>query len=132
PFSGLYSASKFALEGMTESLRLETRRFGIHVSLIEPGDFRTSLPAARQTARAAPHNDAYREAFARVKAQQDKDEAGAPSPEPIGRLVEQILSDPSPRLRYTIGMASQRAVVPLQRLLPQRWLEAALTRVLGL
>ena len=132
PFSGLYSASKFALEGMTESLRLETRRFGIRVSLIEPGDFRSNLSAARQTARAAAHSDAYREDFARVKAQQDEDEAGAPSPEPIGRLVEQIFSDSHPRLRYTIGMASQRAVVPLKRLLPQRWFEAALTRVLGL
>jgi short-subunit dehydrogenase len=41
PFSGLYCASKFALEGMSESLRLETRPFGIHVVLVEPGDFRT-------------------------------------------------------------------------------------------
>jgi len=48
PFSGLYSASKFALEGMTESLRLEVRGFGIKTVLIEPGDFSTQLPAKRQ------------------------------------------------------------------------------------
>ena len=50
PFSGLYSASKFALEGMTESLRLELRSFGVCVVLIEPGDFNTQLPANRRVA----------------------------------------------------------------------------------
>jgi short-subunit dehydrogenase len=43
PYQGLYSASKFALEGLTESLRLEVRQFGVHVVLIEPGDHRTGL-----------------------------------------------------------------------------------------
>ena len=132
PFSGLYSASKFALEGMTESLRLETRRFGIRVVLIEPGDFRSNLAATRRTAEAAARNVAYRDAFARSKAQQDKDEAGAPTPEPVARLVERILTTPSPRLRYTVGMVSQRAVSPLKRWLPQRLFESMLVRVLGL
>src|SRR5215470_19603053 len=132
PFSGLYSASKFALEGMTESLRLETRRFGIHVSLIEPGDFRTALPGVRRTAPAAETNDAYRDAFATFKKAQEKDEAGAPTPEPVAQLVEQILRDPAPRLRYTIGMISQRIVVPLKRFLPQRVFEAVLRRALAL
>ena len=132
PFSGLYAASKFALEGVSESLRLETRRFGIKVVLVEPGDFDTDLPAARRTVRAAGTNDAYREAFVRFHAQQAKDEAAAPKPEPIARLVERILSDPNPRLRYSIGMLGQRIVVPLKRLLPQRFFEGALRRAIGI
>jgi NAD(P)-dependent dehydrogenase (short-subunit alcohol dehydrogenase family) len=58
PFSGLYRASKFALEGMSESLRLETRPFGIHVVLVEPGDFRTQITAKRYVAEAS-QNGAY-------------------------------------------------------------------------
>src|SRR5262249_37091501 len=48
PFSGFYSASKFALEGLSESLRLETKRFGIRVVLVEPGDFSSNFPAKRR------------------------------------------------------------------------------------
>ena len=132
PFSGLYSASKFALEGMSESLRLETRRFGVQVVLIEPGDFSTQLPAMRRTTRQAATNEAYREAFAKFQAAQAKDEAAAPTPEPVARLVEGILRSPSPRLRYSVGMLGQRIVVPLKRLLPQRLFEWALRYALSL
>lgn len=132
PFSGLYSASKFALEGMSESLRWETRPFGIKVSLIEPGDFATQLPAARRIARAAESADTYRTAFEKVQAAQAKDEAGAPSPEAVAQLVERILRHPNPALRYSVGMFGQRIVVPLKRFLPQRLFEWALSRALAL
>ncbi len=132
PFSGLYSASKFALEGMSESLRLETRRFGVRVVLIEPGDFRTQLPAKRRIASASETNDAYRESFTRIKAAQDKDESKAPTPEPVARLVERILQSDAPSARYSIGMLGQRIVVPLKRLLPQRLFEWALSKALDL
>lgn len=132
PFSGLYAASKFALEGVSESLRLETRRFGIKVVLVEPGDFDTALPAARRTAAAAGPHSAYDRAFERAKAQQEKDETTAPTPEPIALLVERILRMSNPATRYSVGMLSQRIVVPLKRLLPQRLYEALLVRALGL
>jgi NAD(P)-dependent dehydrogenase (short-subunit alcohol dehydrogenase family) len=132
PFSGLYSASKFALEGMTESLRLETRRFGIHVAMIEPGDFQSNLPATRRTAAACAANEAYRDAMARACAQQAKDEANAPPPAAIAQLVERIINDPNPRLRYSVGMLEQRIVIPLKRYLPHRVLEFILVKALGL
>jgi NAD(P)-dependent dehydrogenase (short-subunit alcohol dehydrogenase family) len=132
PFSGLYSASKFALEGMTESLRLEARRFGIRVVLIEPGDFRTQLPMKRRIASASSTNDAYSDAFTRMKAAQDKDEAKAPTPEPIALLIERILQSDNPAARYSIGMLGQRIVIPLKRFLPQRVFEWALSKALDL
>ena len=132
PFSGLYSASKFALEGMSESLRLEARRFGVHVVLVEPGDFRTQLATTRRTVKEAESNGAYQAAFAKFKAQQEKDESGAPTPEPVAQLIERILRDPAPRLRYSVGMLGQRIVIPLKRVLPQRLFEWVLCRALAL
>ncbi len=123
PFSGLYSASKFALEGVSESLRFETLRMGIHVVLIEPGDFRTQITESRRIAAAAETNDAYRDAFEYFKNKQEQDEAGAPTPEPIALLAERILNHPRPKLRYPVGMVSQKIVVPLRRILPQRAFE---------
>ena len=132
PFSGLYSASKFALEGMTESLRLELRPFGVRVVLIEPGDFSTQLPARRRVASESEKSDVYQKKFTQFKAAQEKDESKAPSPEPVAYLVERILKTGAPALRYTVGMFGQRIVVPLKRLLPQRLFEWTLCKVLGL
>lgn len=132
PFSGLYSASKFALEGMTESLRLELRPFGVRVVLIEPGDFNTQLPARRRIAKESETNSSYQQKLAQFKSAQEKDEAKAPSPEPVAYLVERILKTDTPALRYTVGMLGQRIVVPLKRLLPQRLFEWALCKALGL
>jgi NAD(P)-dependent dehydrogenase (short-subunit alcohol dehydrogenase family) len=132
PFSGLYSASKFALEGVSESLRMECRAFGIHVVLVEPGDFRTNITSRRRIVQAATTNDAYREAFARCKQKQEQDETSAPGPEAVARLVGRILSDPNPGTRYSVGMLSQRMVVPLKRFLPQRLFEWAARRAFGM
>jgi NAD(P)-dependent dehydrogenase (short-subunit alcohol dehydrogenase family) len=132
PFSGLYSASKFALEGVSESLRMECRAFGIHVVLVEPGDFRTQITVRRRTVEAAETNDTYREAFARCKKKQDQDEANAQSPEAVARLVGRILNDPNPRTRYAVGMFTQRMVVPLKRILPQRVFEWMARQAFGM
>ena len=131
PFSSMYSASKFALEGLTESLRLETRRFGIRVVLVEPGDFCTNFPARRRLTKASTKSSAYHEALERTRIAQEKDERNAPTPESIGFLVERILRSKRPRLRYTIGLLSQRIVVPLKRFLPQRLFEWLLCLVMG-
>jgi NAD(P)-dependent dehydrogenase (short-subunit alcohol dehydrogenase family) len=131
PFSGMYSASKFALEGLSESLRLETRRFGVRVVLIEPGDFRSGFPAARRLAEASATNEAYRDALQRARVAQEKDERNGPTPEPIAHLVEKMLRTPKPRTRYSVGLLSQRIVVPCKRLMPQRMFEWLLCRVLG-
>jgi NAD(P)-dependent dehydrogenase (short-subunit alcohol dehydrogenase family) len=132
PFSGLYSASKFALEGLSESLRLETKPFGIRVVLVEPGDFRTPITTKRRTTQASNNSDTYRAAFARFKVKQDQDEAHAPEPQAVARLVERVLRNPKPKLRYTVGMLGQRIVVPLKRFLPQTLFEWLFCRVVGL
>jgi NAD(P)-dependent dehydrogenase (short-subunit alcohol dehydrogenase family) len=131
PFGGLYSASKFALEGFSEALRYETRRYGIRVALVEPGDYRTSITQHRRIAAAADGNSAYRERFEFMKQKQDHDESTGSTPEPIARLVEKILNQRWPKLRYPIGMPSQRMVVPLRRWLPQRAFDWLAFRLMG-
>jgi NAD(P)-dependent dehydrogenase (short-subunit alcohol dehydrogenase family) len=131
PFGGLYSASKFALEGLSEALRYETRRFNIHVALVEPGDFQTAITTTRRVAAAAITNEAYRERFIEVSRKQELEEQNGATPEPIARLVERILNDPRPKLRYPIGKPSQTMVVPLRRWLTQRAFDWLAFRLMG-
>ena len=120
-FQGAYSGSKFALEGMTESLRAELRPFGIKVCLIEPGDIRHQ--DCHSEAEVQPE---YREAFAKVMKVAWSDEEKGYPPERIGPLVERILSVRSPRTRYIFGQPFQSAVPLLKRLLPNRVAEWAM------
>jgi NAD(P)-dependent dehydrogenase (short-subunit alcohol dehydrogenase family) len=131
PFSGIYSASKFAVEGLSESLRLETRRFGIRVVVIEPGDTRSQLPMRRRTMNPVRHASAYQEIFDRFQAKQARDEAKAPAPDAVAALVERVLADPAPAMRYTVGMWDQRMVAPLKRWLPGRWFERIIGGAMG-
>ncbi|HLJ64251.1 MAG TPA: SDR family NAD(P)-dependent oxidoreductase [Stellaceae bacterium] len=131
PFSGLYSASKFAVEGMTEALRFETRKLGLRVVLIEPGDHASALAAKRRVAKAASLNPAYREAFEKFKVNQEKDEAKAPPPEGVAKLVVRILAASNPRPRYVVGALGQRIVAPLKRFLPGKLFEAIVGSAIG-
>jgi len=118
PYQGLYSASKFALEGLTESLRLEVSRFGIRVVLIEPGDHRTSFSTNRSFTEESSRNATYRESFERATRRMASDEQHGPGPESVARLVHKVINLPNPRLRYTTGPAAQRTAVWLKRVLP--------------
>jgi NAD(P)-dependent dehydrogenase (short-subunit alcohol dehydrogenase family) len=123
PYQGFYSASKFAMEGLSESLRLEVSRFGIHVVLIEPGDHRTGLTANRIRTAASETNPAYRDRFSIAAARMEADEQNGPEPEAIARLLYRIVEKARPRLRYTAGPVPQRAAVWLKRLLPYSLVE---------
>ncbi|MEO8126836.1 MAG: SDR family NAD(P)-dependent oxidoreductase [Bryobacteraceae bacterium] len=122
PYQGLYSASKFALEGLTESLRLEVRDFGIRVVLIEPGDHRTALTSRRRFVQ----SDVYQERFDSAIARMALDEQGGPPPEGVAKLVYRVIQKPNPRLRYTVGPVMQRAAVWLKRLMPYAVVEKAM------
>ncbi len=123
PFQGLYSASKFALEGMTEVLRMEVRPFGVRVVLIEPGDFRTGFTAQRRKARAAGPGSAYAERFGKALATMEKDEAGGADPLAVARLLERLIAMRAPRPRYKVGGFIQTFAVGLRKVLPQKLFE---------
>jgi NAD(P)-dependent dehydrogenase (short-subunit alcohol dehydrogenase family) len=123
PFQGLYSASKFALEGFTESLRLEVSRFGVHVVLIEPGDHRTGLTSNRKTTEESRSNPAYRDRFLRAVERTAADEQNGPDARAVALLLYRIAGNPRPRLRYTVGPLPERATIWLKRLMPYALVE---------
>jgi NAD(P)-dependent dehydrogenase (short-subunit alcohol dehydrogenase family) len=117
PFQALYSASKFAVEGLSESLRAEVRPYGIRVVLIEPGDFCTDFTSRRQEVALAAASD-YRERFRRCLSVMEHDETHGPSPDKVARLLERIIAHPSPRFRYAVGTALDRIAIPGKKLAP--------------
>jgi len=131
PFQGLYSATKFALEGLTEALRMEIRPFGIRAVLIEPGDFKTGFTDNRMLVHAATEADAYRAAQQHVLSIVEKDERGGASPEAIARLVARILRKRAPRVRYTVGPVAQRLAAGMKNVLPSKWFEWVLSLYYG-
>jgi NAD(P)-dependent dehydrogenase (short-subunit alcohol dehydrogenase family) len=120
PFQAFYSASKFAVEGLTEALRMEVATFGIRVVLVEPGDFRTEFTKNRKQTNEAGNNSGYRERYLRALAVFEKEEANGDDPTNVARLVSRIVDKKSPRLRYSVGPAGERVVPALKQILPHK------------
>ncbi len=131
PFQGFYSATKFALEGLTEALRMEIRGFGIRAVLIEPGDFCTGFTDNRHLVKASGSSDVYQASQKHVLSIVEKDERGGASPDAIARLVARILTKRSPRVRYTVGPVAQKLAAVLKNVLPSKWFEWALSKYYG-
>ena len=126
PFQALYSASKYAIEGYTEALRIEVKKFGIKVSLIEPGDFRTSFTEHRHITRSSQSNPVYQNRFKEILKAVEEAERKGDSPEKIAKLVERIINTESPRLRYRVGPSS--TLIGLKHFIPERIVENIMTR----
>jgi NAD(P)-dependent dehydrogenase (short-subunit alcohol dehydrogenase family) len=112
PFASLYHASKFALEGLSESLRYELSLHGIRVKLVEPAHFKTGF-----IGRALQRSDhaAYREHFENYMLWVHKEDEHAPGPEPVAEVIYRAATDNSARLRYSVKGG---LVLALSRILP--------------
>ena len=128
PFQSFYSASKFALEAMTEALSMEVRPFGIRVALIEPGDARTEFTGSRRWALESKQNTAYAKQCDTAVAIMERDEMGGFSPEKVAHLLARIIEDPSPRLRYRVGSPFQMSAVAAKGILPDSVFERLLMK----
>lgn len=133
-YRGAYNASKFALEGLTDTLRLELRGSGIHVSLIEPGpitsQFRTNAFQAFQRnieVERSVHLDTYRAMVRRFTAQGPVAPFTLP-PEAVLKRVIHALESPVPKARYYVTFPTY-LFATLRRLLSQRGLDGLLFRV---
>jgi NAD(P)-dependent dehydrogenase (short-subunit alcohol dehydrogenase family) len=120
PSVSSYCSSKFALEGYFEALNYELAPFGVHVSLIEPGQFRTpALTAFPIAKRSELQSSPYYKLNTWIKTLIGKRVAGLKSdPQSVANLVNRIASTKSPRCRYAIG-SDARVASFLQRVLPE-------------
>ncbi|MCM8711152.1 SDR family oxidoreductase [Clostridium sp. SYSU_GA19001] len=127
PFQSMYCASKYALEAMTEALRIEAKPFGIKVSLVEPGDTKTGFTQMRQYT-AASYNSAYNLAFLKSIKKMEKDEQNGPTPKLIVDAVLKIMNSKNPPIRIVAGF-SYKTLVFLKRILPSRFVEFVVSRI---
>ena len=132
PFQGLYSASKYAIEGLSESLRMEVAGFGVRVALIEPGDFATGFTQQRQMTRASNASSAYAAVCADAIAKMAHDETHGPAPAGVAQVLAGIVRSPHPPLRSMAGGLGQRISVGLKPFLPHRLYERLLMQTYGL
>jgi NAD(P)-dependent dehydrogenase (short-subunit alcohol dehydrogenase family) len=135
PGMGAYNASKYALEGHSESLFHELRPFGISVVVIEPGTFRTkifteNLKLARRAEDASSPYSHYGHRLKQILQQRITQGRGwgMGEAEDVAKLVERTIAARNPRFRYVIGTVA-RFRLALQWLLPFRWYAALVQRV---
>lgn len=104
PLMGWYSASKYAVEGFTDALRIEAGQFGINVSLIEPGTFKTGFGGVVQNhfANIECDQDYQQLIDYYIKGYADR-QAVAPTPEPIVEALMDAILGEAPKTRYLIG-----------------------------
>jgi NAD(P)-dependent dehydrogenase (short-subunit alcohol dehydrogenase family) len=124
-----YSASKHALEGWSESLRLEVNSLGIKVVLIEPGAFQTDIwtrgavmgeNATKETSQNLQRSLRMRE---RIQALPKRD------PIEVARLIARVAQDPNPKLRYLVGPDAKMQLA-MKRILPWKWHEKIIANFL--
>jgi short-subunit dehydrogenase len=121
PFQGLYSASKFAIEGMSETLRMELKAFNIHVVLVNPGDFNTHFTANRKIITQAGPTSPYYQQFEKTSNVIVKDETGGLNPAVMAKKIYSITQKRKPCPRYVVASAEQKLAVLLKHILPDAW-----------
>ncbi len=122
PYQALYSASKFAIEGLNEALRLELSGSQIDATTINPGDFKTGFTAARVFARQA-RSGLHAGQFAKTLAIYERDETHGADPVLVAELVQRLIELRRVDVRYTVGRFDQRFAMILKRLIPARLFE---------
>jgi short-subunit dehydrogenase len=124
-----YSASKHALEGWSESLRLEVRPLGIKVVLVEPGAFATDIwtRGAVMAKEAVKETSPNHQRSLRMRSAVEK----IPKADPIGvaKMIVAIAQDPNPKLRYLVGRDAKMQLA-FKRILPWKTYEKVIANFL--
>jgi len=125
PFRGVYSASKGALEIITEAFRMELKDFNIEMTNIAPGDFATNIAAGRYHAPVL-EDSPYKEKYGHSLKTMDEhvDEGG--DPKEMAEAIYKIIETKSPKIHYKVGAFMQKFSIVLKRVLPDKMYEKLL------
>lgn len=127
PFRGVYSATKGALELLTESINMEVKSHGIRLVNLAPGDFATNIASGRYHAplqEKSPYFSTYKTSLEMMNAHVD---SGA-DPREIAWLVEQIILDKNPKIHYKAAGMMEKFGIVLKRILPDKVYEKMLMK----
>lgn len=134
PWRGAYNASKFALEGITDTLRMELRGSGIRVALVNPGPVKSrfrdnSLENFDRQVMApdSPHTADYARLRAVTGAEKD-DQPFTVGPEAVAMKIAHALESRSPKARYYVTVPAY-VLATARCLLPTAWLDVVLSRL---
>jgi NAD(P)-dependent dehydrogenase (short-subunit alcohol dehydrogenase family) len=138
PYMSPYHASKFGVEAVGDVLRQELRRFGVQVSIVEPGSIATPIwDKGRATAKtirsklSAEGQELYGESLARTEELLAQTAGRGAPPEKVAGVVAHALTARRSRTRYLVG-ADARAMATLKRLLPDRLRDRLVARATGI
>lgn len=125
PYRSVYSASKGALELITEALRMEVKSFGIEITNVAPGDFATNIAAGRYHAPVIK-NSAYEKVYGDMLATMNDHVDAGSNPNEMAEAVYKIIQTPKPNVHYKVGAFMQKFSIVLKRVLPDKMYEKML------
>lgn len=117
PFRSVYSASKGALEIITEGIRIEVKPFGIHVTNVAPGDFATNIAAGRFHAPLL-ENSPYKKTYGTTLDMMNNHVDGGSNPNEMAEAIYRIIQSKKPKVHYKVGAFMQKFSIVLKRILP--------------
>jgi NAD(P)-dependent dehydrogenase (short-subunit alcohol dehydrogenase family) len=127
PGLGPYVSSKHAVEGFSESLRLEMLPYGVHVVLVEPASYKTGIWSKGLAGALVQEDSPYVKEMNRMVHGVQRISNSASDPQEVVDLLKAIVSMKSPGLRYPIGKGVRR-MLSLKSLLPWKWIETILVK----
>jgi len=125
PYRSVYSASKGALELITEALRMEVKSFGIEITNVAPGDFATNIAAGRYHAPVIK-NSAYAKVYGDMLATMNDHVDAGSNPNEMAEAVYKIIQTQKPNVHYKVGAFMQKFSIVLKRALPDKIYEKML------
>ena len=117
PYRGIYSASKGALELITEALRMEVKSFGIQITNVAPGDFVTNIAAGRYHAPVVK-GSAYEVPYGNTLEEMDSHVDSGSNPNEMAEAIFAIIQTDKPKVHYKVGAFMQKFSIVLKRILP--------------